>query len=449
MGTEKSLVLFESKDGSVELPVMLDPEREDVWLSRTQLATLFGRDVKTIGKHVANALREELAGSENRTVAKIATVQTEGTRRVVRQVEHYNLDMVLSVGYRVKSARGVEFRRWATDVLRRYIVAGHAENERRLEQLGQVAKIMARVPESLESRQILDIVQSYTGALDLLDDYDHLSVTAPEGTPATREITYEECREVIESLRFGRESSLFGVEKDESFKGAVGNVFQSFGGRDLYPTLEEKAAHLLYFVVKDHSFLDGNKRIAAAVFLYFLDRNRALFTPSGEKSVEDRKSRGEALCHVLHVVARTECHVHLAAAIAENLRASSKIFLNMAKRQTGALLLLPHREVRVAPSTVRRVFAQPVDPALVPDRAREACARRKARLLHERVERKEPTKRVATDDVGAGRLVEHLGKRSERLFGTPAKVFLARAQRRSRPRRERIAPVRNWYAHHA
>ncbi len=195
--------------------------------------------------------------------------------------------MVLSVGYRVKSARGVEFRRWATDVLRRYIVAGHAENERRLEQLGQVARIMARVPESLESRQILDIVQSYTGALDLLDDYDHLSVTAPEGTPAAREITYEECREVIESLRFGRKSSLFGVEKDESFKGAVGNVFQSFGGRDLYPTLEEKAAHLLYFVVKDHSFLDGNKRIAAAVFLYFLDRNGALFTSTGEKAIDD------------------------------------------------------------------------------------------------------------------------------------------------------------------
>lgn len=205
MDAGKSIVLFESADGSVELPVMLDPAREDVWLSRTQLATLFGRDVKTIGKHVANALREELAGSEDRVVAKYATTARDGK---VYQTEHYNLDMVLSVGYRVKSARGVEFRRWATDVLRRYVVAGHAENERRLEQLGQVAKIMARVPESLESRQILDIVQSYTGALDLLDDYDHLSVTAPEGTPSAREITYEECREVIGSLRFGGEHAL-------------------------------------------------------------------------------------------------------------------------------------------------------------------------------------------------------------------------------------------------
>ena len=281
---EKNIVLFESADGAIELPVRLDPEREEVWLSRAQLATLFGRDVKTIGRHIANALREELAGSKNRVVAKIATTARDGK---TYQMEHYNLDMILSVGYRVKSSRGVEFRRWATDVLRRYIVAGHAENERRLEQLGQVAKIMARIPESLESRQILDIVQSYTAALDLLDDYDHLSVTAPDGTPSACAITYEECREVIESLRFGKESSLFGVEKDDSFKGAVGNVFQSFGGRDLYPTLEEKAANLLYFVVKDHSFLDGNKRIAAAVFLYFLDRNGALFTPAGEKTIDD------------------------------------------------------------------------------------------------------------------------------------------------------------------
>ena len=284
MDAEKSIVLFESADGAIELPVRLDPEREDVWLSRSQLATLFGRDVKTIGKHVANALQEELAGSENRVVAKYATTARDGK---TYQTEHYNLDVIISVGYRVKSVRGVEFRRWATDVLRRYIVAGHAENERRLEQLGQVARIMARIPESLESRQILDIVQSYTGALDLLDDYDHLSVTQPEGTPSVREITFGECREVIDSLRFGRESTLFGVEKDGSFRGAIGNVFQSFGGHDVYPTLEEKAANLLYFVVKDHSFLDGNKRIAAAVFLYFLDRNNALFTSAGEKTIDD------------------------------------------------------------------------------------------------------------------------------------------------------------------
>ncbi|WP_455137914.1 RhuM family protein [Thermophilibacter sp.] len=287
MSTEKNIVLFESADGEVSLPVRVDPAGDEIWLNRSQLAALYGRDVKTIGKHIANALREELAGSEDRTVAKFATVRLEGDREVVRQVEHYNLDIIISVGYRVKSRRGVEFRRWATDVLRRYVVTGHAENEHRLEQLGQVAKAMARIPNDLGTRQVLDIVQSYTAALDLLDDYDHMCVTAPDGAPSTYVLGYEECRGVIDSMRFGQESSLFGVEKDESFKGAIGNVFQSFGGRDLYPTLEEKAASLLYFVVKDHSFLDGNKRIAATIFLYFLDRNGALFTPAGDKVIDD------------------------------------------------------------------------------------------------------------------------------------------------------------------
>ena len=193
MDDERGLVLFESKDGLVELPVRLDLKREEVWLNRAQLATLFDRDVKTIGKHVANALREELAGQEDRAVAKFATAQVEGNREVVRQIKHYSLDVVISVGYRVKSARGVEFRRWATDALRRYVVAGHAENERRLEQLGQVARIMARIPERRDACQVLDIVRSYTTALDLLDDYDHLRVGAPEGTPSTYVLNYEEC----------------------------------------------------------------------------------------------------------------------------------------------------------------------------------------------------------------------------------------------------------------
>ena len=226
MGTEKNVVLFESADGKITLDVGFDGET--VWLSQAQMAELFATTKQNVSLHVNNCFREGELEPEA-VVKDSLTTAADGKRYRVRL---YNLDVIISVGYRVKSSRGVEFRRWATDVLRRYVVAGHAENERRLEQLGQVAKIMARVPESLESRQILDIVQSYTGALDLLDDYDHLSVTAPEGTPATREITYDECHEVIESLRFGRESSLFGVEKDDSLKGAVGNVFQSFGGRE-------------------------------------------------------------------------------------------------------------------------------------------------------------------------------------------------------------------------
>lgn len=180
MGSD--IVLFESADGEVSLPVAVDRERGEVWLSRQQLARLFGRDVKTIGKHVGNALREELAGSEAPVVAKFATTASDGK---TYQFEHYSLDVALSVGYRVKSRRGVEFRRWASGVLRSYIVEGRAENSRRLEQLAQVAAVMARIPESLETRQVLDIVQSYTAALSLLDDYDHQSLSAPEGSPAT------------------------------------------------------------------------------------------------------------------------------------------------------------------------------------------------------------------------------------------------------------------------
>ena len=280
---EKNLVLFESSDGKVELSVTLDPSSQEVWLNRSQLATLYGRDVKTIGKHIGNALKEELSGSESRVVAKFATTAADGK---TYQTEHYSLDMILSVGYRVKSQRGVEFRRWATDVLHRYIVEGHVENARRLEQLGQIARIMARIPDSLQTRQVLDIVQSYTAALDLLDDYDHQRLSVPKGHSAKYVISYEECRKVIDGMRFGSESELFGVEKDESFKGSIGSIYQSFDGQDLYPTLQEKAANLLYFVVKNHSFLDGNKRIAATMFLYFLDRNGVLFV-DGRKAIDD------------------------------------------------------------------------------------------------------------------------------------------------------------------
>ena len=179
---KNEIVLFESEDSMVSLPVEFDGET--VWLTRNQMAELYGRDVKTIGKHIGNALREELAGEENRTVAKFATVQMEGEREVSRVVEHYNLDMILSVGYRVKSQRGVEFRRWATQVLRRHIVEGHTENERRLIQLGQVARVMKRLGGSLEANQILSVVESYSRALDLLDAYEHQTIARPSGNGA-------------------------------------------------------------------------------------------------------------------------------------------------------------------------------------------------------------------------------------------------------------------------
>ena len=276
------IVLFESSDEQVSLPVSVD--EETVWLTRNQMAMLFDRDVKTIGKHINNALREELEGPANSVVAKFATTATDGK---VYQVEHYNLDVIISVGYRVKSRRGVEFRRWATSVLHEYIMRGHAENRRRLEQLGQIVDVMDRVPESLGASDILSVVKAYTGALDLLDDYDHQRVAKPQGSAnAVHVLEYEECRELIESMRFSGESSLFGVEKDGSFKSSIAAIYQSFAGQEIYPSLEEKAANLLYFVTKNHSFLDGNKRIAASLFLYFLDVNGALWV-DGRKRVPD------------------------------------------------------------------------------------------------------------------------------------------------------------------
>ena len=254
-----------------------------MWLNRNQMAELFERDVKTIGKHINNALKEELDDS---TIAKFATVQNEGSRKVERNIEYYSLDMIISVGYRVKSKRGVEFRKWANSVLKQYILQGYAINNNRITQLGEVIKIMKRTQNSLDSKQVLSVIEKYSTALDLLDAYDHQDMERPKGNEATYILTYEECMEAISSMRFGNESELFGKEKDDSFKGSIGNIYQSFGGEDVYPTLEEKAAHLLYFVTKNHSFLDGNKRIAATMFLYFLDKNGVLFK-NGEKMIED------------------------------------------------------------------------------------------------------------------------------------------------------------------
>ena len=249
------------------------------------MAELFERDVKTIGKHINNALTEELLNDES-TVAKIATVQMEGTRKVERYIEYYSLDVIISVGYRVKSKRGVEFRRWANSVLKQYILKGYAVNDNRIKQLGEVIRIMKRTENELDSKQVLSVIEKYSNALDLLDSYDHQNMTRPKGNEATYVLSYDECMQVIQSMRFGDESDLFGKEKDDSFKGSIGNIYQSFGGSDVYKSLEEKVANLLYFVTKNHSFYDGNKRIAATMFLYFLDKNDALFF-EGKKRIED------------------------------------------------------------------------------------------------------------------------------------------------------------------
>ena len=273
------IVLFETKDSSVILPVRMTGDT--VWLNRSQMAELFERDVKTIGKHINNALREEVDRS---VVAKFATTAADGK---TYQMEYYNLDMIISVGYRVKSNRGVEFRRWANHVLRQYILQGYAVNERRINQLGEVVRLMKRTQDSLDSRQVLSVIERYSTALNLLDAYDHQSLQRPTGTNTVYVLSYEECRSVIDRMRFGDESELFGKEKDDSFKGSIGNIYQSFGGQEIYPTLEEKAANLLYFVTKNHSFFDGNKRIAATIFLYFLDCNGILYDEQGNKLLDD------------------------------------------------------------------------------------------------------------------------------------------------------------------
>ena len=276
---ENNIVIFETSDNQVSLNVAV--ENDTVWLNRNQMAELFGRDIKTIGKHINNALREEV--NDPSVVAKFATTAADGK---VYSVEHYNLDVIISVGYRVKSKRGVEFRKWANSVLKQYILKGYAVNNNRIKQLGEVIRIMKRTENELDSKQVLSVIEKYNMALDLLDSYDHQSMTRPKGNEATYVLTYEECMEVIKSMRFGDESVLFGKEKDDSFKGSIGNIYQSFGGQDVYESLEEKAANLLYFVTKNHSFFDGNKRIAATMFLYFLNRNNALII-DGKKMIED------------------------------------------------------------------------------------------------------------------------------------------------------------------
>ena len=271
------IIIFETEDHQIKLEVNV--ESETVWLSANQMALLFERDEKTIRKHINNVFSESEVDKINNTQKK----RVEGVKQLV---PFYTLDVIISVGYRVKSKRGVEFRRWANSVLKQYILKGYAVNDNRIRQLGEVIRIMKRTENELDSKQVLSVIEKYSNALDLLDYYDHQNMTRPKGNETTYVLQYEECMEVIQSMRFGDESDLFGKEKDDSFKGSIGNIYQSCGGVDIYESLEEKAANLLYFVTKNHSFFDGNKRIAATMFLYFLDRNSALFV-DGKKKIED------------------------------------------------------------------------------------------------------------------------------------------------------------------
>ena len=274
---KNEIILFE--DGELTLEVNVAPQQETVWLTANQMSELYGRDEKTIRKHVNKIFNDGELDKENNT-------QQMRVVGVKQPVAYYNLDVIISVGYRVNSKQGIAFRKWANSVLKKYILEGYAVNNNRITQLGEVIRIMKRTEDSLDAKQVLSVIEKYSTALDLLDEYDHQTMGRPEGNGAIYVLTYEECKHVIDSMKFGNESAIFGNEKDDSFKGSIGNIYQSFGGQDVYPSLEEKAANLLYFVTKNHSFSDGNKRIAAAMFLYFLDKNGVLFV-DGKKLIAD------------------------------------------------------------------------------------------------------------------------------------------------------------------
>jgi len=267
---KNEIILFENQNVKLEVNM----KDETVWLNREQLAELFDRDVKTIGKHINNALKEEL---DNSTVAKFATVQTEGNRKVTRDIEYYNLDMIISVGYRVKSQNGIIFRKWASKVLKDYMLQGYAVNQKRLEYLEKTVKLIDianRIDENLnnsDAQEILKVIGNYSKALDLLDDYDHRTLLKPKGNNSKKQIKYEDCLDVINKLRFNKENSLFAIERNNGLEAIINNIYQTFDNNDVYKSIEEKASNFLYMIVKNHVFIDGNKRIAATLFIYFLN----------------------------------------------------------------------------------------------------------------------------------------------------------------------------------
>lgn len=277
MKNKSELVIFKAKDGNVKLDVQL--ENDTVWLTQLQMSELFERDRSVITKHIKNIFKEgELEEKSNVHFLHFANSD--------KPVALYSLDVIISLGYRIKSKRGVEFRKWANEVLKDYILKGYAVNNNRINQLGEIVRIMKRATSQLDGKQILDVIENYTVALNLLDDYDHNRIKKPVGKETTYVLNYDECKNLIESMKFNIGNTLFGNEKDDSFKSSINSIYQTFNGKEIYPSIEEKAANLLYFITKNHSFSDGNKRIAAAIFLYFLDKNQLLFE-NGKKIIDD------------------------------------------------------------------------------------------------------------------------------------------------------------------
>ena len=282
---KNEIILFENQGVKLEVNV----KDETVWLNLDQMAELFGRDKSVISRHIKNALVEEL--KDDMVVAKFATTTKHGAiegKTQTHMVDYYNLDMIISIGYRVKSNQGVVFRKWANKVLKDYMLKGYAVNQRRLEYLEKTIKLIDianRIDDRLENddaKEILKVIGEYSRALDMLDEYDHKTLKKPDGKVDTRVITYDDCIAIINRLKYKEESELFGVERDKGLKAIIGNVYQSFSGQEIYNSIEEKAANLLYLVVKNHFFIDGNKRIAATLFIYFLKFYEILYNENGK-----------------------------------------------------------------------------------------------------------------------------------------------------------------------
>ena len=266
---KNEIIIFENQEVKLEVNM----KDETVWLNLEQMTRLFGRDKSVISRHIRNIFSEgELEQSS--VVAKFATTASDGK---TYNVDYYNLDMIISVGYRVKSQNGITFRKWATKILKDYIIKGYAANQKRLEYLEKTIKLIDianRIDERLEgndAKEILKVIGSYSKALDLLDDYDHRTLKKIKGTVDNRIVQYQDCLDIIHKLKFNEKSEIFGVERDNGLESIINNIYQSFGGQDVYKSIEEKSANFLYLVVKNHVFIDGNKRIAATLFIYFLN----------------------------------------------------------------------------------------------------------------------------------------------------------------------------------
>ena len=283
---KNEIVLF--KNQNVKLEVNM--KDETVWLSLDQMAKLFGRDRTVITRHINNIFNDKELDKKE-VCAKFAHTTQHGAltnKFQTRKLEYYNLDMIISVGYRVKSQNGIIFRKWATKILKEYMIKGYSVNQKRLEYLEKTVKLIdiaGRIDTELkgnEAQEIIKVINNYSNALDLLDDYDHKRITKPNGTKDNKQINYEDCLNIIAKLKFSNNSKLFALERNQGLKEIIGTIYQSFDGKDLYPTTEEKAANFLYLIIKNHAFIDGNKRIAATLFIYFLEFYNILYNENGQ-----------------------------------------------------------------------------------------------------------------------------------------------------------------------